>query len=328
MRILAALMLLMTSFSGTATNSTDFIRPGDPWNDLDGKRIQAHSVGITKVGDQYYWFGEDRTQGLDPSFRYVSCYVSTDLIRWKFIGRPLQLASVEGYTGHWVLERPKVYHDVNRKRFVMYFHLDDEKYKAARVGVAVSDKITGPYRYVNSFRPLGDESRDIGQFVDDDGTPYLIFEDRPSGGFHIASLSPDYFSVENEVSFIHVPLEGGAIVHYDGLYYVLGSHLSGWNPNPNVYASAKSLAGPWTELSDIAPPETKTYLSQSSFLLKIVGTKKTTVLYMGDRWKPDELWDSRYIWMPLEIGGGKMRLPEPKPFHINVHTGEFQLEKP
>jgi len=61
--------------------------------------------------------------------------------------------------------------------------------------------------------------------------------------------------------------------------------------------------------------------------LKIVGTKKTTVLYMGDRWKPDELWDSRYIWMPLEIGGGKMRLPEPKPFHINVHTGEVQLEK-
>jgi hypothetical protein len=48
---------------------------------------------------------------------------------------------------------------------------------------------------------------------------------------------------------------------------------------------------------------------------------------IGDRWKPNELWDSRYIWMPLEIEGGKMRLPEPKPFRINVHTGEVQLEK-
>jgi hypothetical protein len=38
----------------------------------------------------------------------------------------------------------------------------------------------------------------------------------------------------------------------------------------------------------------------------------------------EELWDSRYIWMPLEMEGGKMRLPEPKPFRINVHTGEVQ----
>ena len=51
------------------------------------------------------------------------------------------------------------------------------------------------------------------------------------------------------------------------------------------------------------------------------------MLYMGDRWKPNELWDSRYIWMPLEIEGGKMRLPEPKPFRIDVYTGEVQLEK-
>src|SRR3954469_10175261 len=97
-------------------------KAGRPVNDTDGKRIQAHSVGITKMGNQYYWFGEDRTQGLDPSLRYVSCYVSADLIRWKFLGRPLQVASVEGYTGHWVLERPKVYYDAARKRFVMYFH--------------------------------------------------------------------------------------------------------------------------------------------------------------------------------------------------------------
>ena len=37
------------------------------------------------------------------------------------------------------------------------------------------------------FRPLGYESRDIGQFVDDDGSAYLIFESRPSHGFYIAA---------------------------------------------------------------------------------------------------------------------------------------------
>lgn len=81
-------------------------------------------------------------------------------------------------------------------------------------------------------------------------------------------------------------------------------------------------------LADVAPPETKTYFSQSSFLLKIASTRSTTVLYMGDRWKLNELWDSRYIWMPLEIGGGKMRLPKSKPFRINAHTGEVRSPDP
>ena len=66
MRVLATLILLMTTFAPAAGNSNDLIRPGDPWYDTDGKRIQAHSVGITKMGNQYYWFGEGRTQGLDP----------------------------------------------------------------------------------------------------------------------------------------------------------------------------------------------------------------------------------------------------------------------
>ena len=34
---------------------------------------------------------------------------------------------------------------------------------------------------------------------------------------------------------------------YEGLYYLNGSGLTGWKPNPNKYATATSLAGPWTE---------------------------------------------------------------------------------
>ncbi len=54
-------------------------------------------------------------------------------------------------------------------------------------------------------------------------------------------------------------MESGAIVHYNGLYYAIGSWLTGWNPNPNHYATATSLAGPWSEFNDIAPPEAKSY---------------------------------------------------------------------
>jgi hypothetical protein len=120
-------------------------------------------------------------------------------------------------------------------------------------------------------------------------------------------------------------MEGGAIVHYEGLYYSIGSALTGWNPNPNKYATATSLEGPWSAFEDIAPPETKTYGSQSTMLLKVTGSKTTSVIFMGDVWKPRTQWDSRYLWMPLQIGGGKLWLPKPAPWKINLRTGETTM---
>jgi hypothetical protein len=153
----------------------------------------------------------------------------------------------------------------------------------------------------------------------------LIFEDRPVG-FHIARLSDDYLSVTETVSTIKAPVEGGALVHYDGLYYMIGSWLTGWTPNNNVYATAPSLAGPWSKFQDVAPPETNTYNSQSTMMLKVTGTKATTVIFMADMWKPETQWDSRYLWMPMEIGGGKLHLPEPRPWTLDVVTGEAVID--
>jgi hypothetical protein len=123
-------------------------------------------------------------------------------------------------------------------------------------------------------------------------------------------------------------MEGGAVVHYEGLYYAIGSALTGWRPNPNKFATAKSLEGPWSEFQDIAPPETNTYGAQSTMMLKVVGTKTTTVIFMGDMWKPRQLGDSRYLWMPLQIGDGKLWLPEPSEWTLDVQTGETVIQKP
>jgi hypothetical protein len=317
-------------FSGQ-TSKIKEIKPGELWPDQNGNHIQAHGGGIIKVKDTYYWYGEERAKGLDTNFRYVSCYSSKDLMNWKFRGDVLKLPEVDSAGPGWVLERPKVYYNTMTKKYVMYFHLDGPgpnemrgKYKIARVGVAVSNSATGPFSFVKSFRPLGYESRDIGQFIDDDGSAYIVFESRPSKGFYIARLSDDYMNVEKEVCFIQSPLEGGAIVHYQGLYYVIGSRLTGWKPNPNKYATAKSLAGPWSEFKDIAPPETNTYGSQSTMIFKVVGSKSTTAIFMADIWKPGSQWDSRYLWMPLEIGSGNLQLPKPQPWKLNVKTGEWK----
>jgi hypothetical protein len=321
----AALFLLMLVAATLSFAAQDPIKPGEPWIDDRGQRIQAHGGGITYWKGVYYWFGEDRSQTNDPEKRYVACYSSRDLTHWKF-RRQVAFTDPENLGQRWVLERPKVFVNRRTHKFVMYAHLDDARYKYARVMVAVSDHIDGDYRFVKSYRPLDQESRDIGQFVDEDGSSYLIFESRPTKGFFIAKLTDDFMNVE-KTAFIEAPLEGGAVVHYGNLYYVIGSHMTGWRPNPDVFATARSLAGPWTEFKDIAPPEVNTYDAQSTMLIKVIGSKKSTVIFMGDIWKPKELWDSRYMWMPMDVDHGTMQLPPPQPWQLNVKTGEVTVLK-
>jgi hypothetical protein len=320
---LASLIGALAAFTVRA----QVIRPGEPWLDNRGQQIQAHGGGMFLWKGIYYWFGEDRSPSNDPDKRFVACYSSKDLVHWTFRRQVVAWTDPENLGPHWVLERPKVFHNPRTGKFVLYAHLDDAHYKVARVAVAVSDRIDGDYHYVKSFRPLDRESRDIGQFVDDDGAAYLIFESRPIKGFFIAKLSQDYLSVVQQVALVEAPLEGGALVHFHGLYYAIGSHMTGWRPNPNVYATSPTLSGPWSSFRDIAPPETNTYNSQSTMLLKVVGSKQTAVIFMADQWRPQQLWDSRYLWMPVEIGDGAMYLPPPHNWTINTKTGGTQLAR-
>lgn len=330
MRSLVKKLVSLASLIGALAAFTvraQVIRPGEPWLDNRGQQIQAHGGGMFLWKGIYYWFGEDRSPSNDPDKRFVACYSSKDLVNWTFRRQVVAWTNPENLGPHWVLERPKVFHNPRTGKFVLYAHLDDAHYKVARVAVAVSDRIDGDYHYVKSFRPLDRESRDIGQFVDDDGAAYLIFESRPTKGFFIAKLSEDYLSVVQQVALVEAPLEGGALVHFHGLYYAIGSHMTGWRPNPNVYATSPTLSGPWSSFRDIAPPETNTYNSQSTMLLKVVGSKQTAVIFMADQWRPQQLWDSRYLWMPVEIGDGALYLPPPHNWTINTKTGGTQLAR-
>src|SRR3954462_15526121 len=80
--------LLQPAFAQPA----EVIRPGEVWPDDRGKHIQAHGGGIIQLGKTYYWYGEERSEGLDTNFRYVSCYSSDDLINWKFKGDVVKMS--------------------------------------------------------------------------------------------------------------------------------------------------------------------------------------------------------------------------------------------
>ena len=62
------------------------IRPGQPWLDTQGKRIQAHGGSVMYLDGTYYWYGEnkEKTDGKNGIWHWgVRCYASADLYNWE-----------------------------------------------------------------------------------------------------------------------------------------------------------------------------------------------------------------------------------------------------
>jgi hypothetical protein len=290
---------LVTAAPAQAAPQT--IANGTRFTDTSGNALHAHGGGVLKVGNYYYWFGEHRNA--DNTFRYVDAYRSTDLKNWEFRNHVLTQASdPELATAN--IERPKVMYNASTGTFVMWMHKENgTDYSEARAAVAVSDTVDGDYTWRGSFRPLGQHmSRDITVFVDTDGAGYMVSAARENYDLHIYRLTADYTGI---ASLVADPWHGGhreapALFKRGGVYFMLTSGATGWNPNQQQYATATSLAGPWTAMTNVG--DSTAYGSQTAYVLPVQGSSGTSYLYMGDRWGNSfggTVNDSRYVWLPL-----------------------------
>jgi len=206
-----------------------------------------------------------------------------------------------------VLERPKVIFNPRTKKYVMWMHIDDGPYKKASAGVAISNSPTGPFEYLRSVRPLGAESRDMTLFADDDGAAYLLFSSENNRTLHIARLSDDYLDFTSEVTrnFIEQKREAPVIFKSGDLYYLITSGLSGWFPNEAQYAVANSVMGPWKMIGNpcIGEGAETTFQGQGTYVVQAPGGQW---IFMADRWNPESLKDSRYLWLPMAVDGEKV----------------------
>ncbi|MEV5438776.1 RICIN domain-containing protein [Streptomyces sp. NPDC052682] len=278
----------------TVTNGTQF-------TDTAGNPVHAHGGGVLKVGSYYYWFGEHRNA--DNTFRYVDAYRSTDLKNWEFRNHVLTQSSAAELASANI-ERPKVIYNAATGKFVMWVHKENgSDYSEARAAVAVSDTVDGDYTWVGSFRPLGQHmSRDITAFVDTDGTGYMVSAARDNYDLHIYRLTADYTGI---ASLVANPWPGGhreapALFKRNGVYFMLTSGATGWNPNQQQYATATSLAGPWSAMRNVG--DATAFGSQTAYVLPVQGSSGTSYLYLGDRWGNSfggTVNDSRYVWLPL-----------------------------
>lgn len=347
-------MFVLTLFcvSFLKAQNTSHFFPGQEWKDDNNVHINAHGGGMLFHKKTYYWFGEHKVAGKIGNTAQVGvhCYSSKDLYNWKDEGIALHVSNdvKSDIQKGCILERPKVIYNSRTRKFVMWFHLElkGEGYKSARTGIAVADKVAGPYTFIRSTRAtpgkypvnVGDWNTDInnlyvrdlkgGQmvrdqqlFVDDDGTAYHIFASEENGTLHIAELTDDYLDYTGKWvrAFEGRFMEAPALFKKDGLYYFMGSGCTGWAPNAARSAVAPTIWGPWTELGNpcVGVDAEKTFHSQSTYILPVVG-KKNAFIYLGDRWTPENPIDGRYIWLPIRFEENKFKIEWMEQWNLNL----------
>ncbi len=294
------------------------MRNGAIWQDTEGRDIQAHGGCIIKHGDVFYWYGENK-DGENKIAHFatglvahrvdvigISCYSSSDLLNWKYEGLVLEADRYNPesplHTSK-VLERPKVIYNEKNHRFVLWVHLDNAEYSYAGVGVAVSDSPTGPFEFKRAFVPNNQDSRDMTVYKDSDGTAYLVHSKDRNKTMNIARLTDDYEGVDGlSVSVLVDQARESPTVFFDGgVYYMITSGCTGWDPNPALYATSGNMLGKWRLIDNpcTGVGRETTYDGQASFVFEAEGR----FYLMLDHWIPENLRKSGYSILPIKLDG-------------------------
>lgn len=176
---------------------------------------------------------------------------------------------------------------------------------------------------------LGNSFRDMHLFVDDvdsngDGVndAYVMYSSEGNWTLYIVRLNADYTWIDLSQAearvrpqctaqqlgqvwsrqFIRKMREAPTPFKYRSKYYLITSACTGWAPNQAEYAVADQPLGDYLIIGDpcVNDTEQTTFHSQSTYVLP-VDQARGKFIYIGDRWTPDELGKSPYVWLPLEI---------------------------
>ena len=315
---------------------------------MGGRRIEAHGAGMLQSPHdaRWYWYGESAKSAPAANGRVsekrlwsqgVNCYSAPSISGpWRNEGQVLRQSDVrvQGLSGPFVIERPKVLHNALTGKFVMWLHLDrnldggnctqlcssadarlrcerQRWYQLHRVGIATAPAASGPFTWSHSLQPDGLPSLDMSLFQDPlDGQAYLIrsVANRYSA---ISRLSADFLGSQGVISTHRIgthAFEGMALFrHGNGTYYCIASHLTGYRPNELMLLRAEgtSLDDPkWINLGNPTGDPTS-FNSQPTCVVSVTRAGGDPYfVYMGDNWLHGGeagLPDAAYVWLPLHF---------------------------
>ena len=312
--------------------------PGISFKDTDGNLVDAHGGGIIKVCDTYYLHGEYfSTTTTDNNFNGFSMYSSKNMATWKNEGIILpQQASGSLLGPNRKGERPHIIQCPSSGEFVLYAHAADTTYQADKeVVYATASKVTGPYTFKGALTSTGASSScqvttvppsscsgSIAAHSDmsaltDGSSAYVITESGVvytlAADCHSWASSKSYGTVNGTTGGIEAP----TVFKAGSTFYWIGSDKTGWRANDDFYSTAPAMSGPWTYQGYLAPQGDLTWMTQSTWVMPIVGSAGTTYVYWGDHWygnqdttqpgKHNNL--ATFVFQPLVFNGTKISLP-------------------
>ena len=325
------LILVICFFSGFVNaqlTNEKTIKSGTRWMDASGKIINAHGGGVVFYDGIYYWYGEEKVEGLSEREHAdggIHCYASNNLVDWHDQGMVLNLSkedTLSDLSFDCNQDRPKVIYNNATKKFVLFFklYLRNKGNSVAYVGVAVSDSPVGPFDYSHKF--LGGNSPngtgDFAMFKDENGDLFHLTVRKPDKAFVIGKMRDDYLLPDGKYEVcegITSHTEAPAVFKRNGLYHMLASGSTGWAPNAARYFSSNSLYGPWEYYGNpckgINPnnglgPD-KTFGGQSTFIIKVEGMEDGYIAFF-DINKPDHPFENLYIWLPIDFIDDKISI--------------------
>jgi hypothetical protein len=282
--------------------------PGAEWLDTAGKPIQAHAGSLIAVGDNFYWYGENKefTTGKGtPQSWGIRFYRSHDLYNWEDLGPiipPVVDDPSSPLSSATFPERPHILYNPRTQRYVCWIKVRGQgaEYRL----VMVADKITGPYRIMQKrLQPAGMAAGDFDIVADPvSGRAYMYFE-HDHKELVCIDLTDDWCDVTGRISR-HFPSsapdtkEGIACFRRNGRLYLTASSMTGYFPNPSSVEVAEDVHGPFRSLGDLHPNDRSrtSYNSQISCIFKHP-RKKDLYIAMADRWLPrlSDLTDEAFL---------------------------------
>jgi hypothetical protein len=341
-KILSALVVVSTFFTQCkknkiptpvlvpATTDTTYVRPtsifpGRVWEDNNRAVINAHSGGIVYENGFYYWFGTHKinvNENTGLTSGGIHCYKSANLINWDDMGVVMALNATDPTSDISVgtrVERSKVVYNAATNKYVALFTIFPKGtgLTIGYTGVATSSSITGPYIYQSKF--LASSTAGMGDFTmfkDANGDMLHIGVRKTDRALVYAKMSADYLTPAtpyNVCANVQISTEGPAIMLRNGVYHLLGSGSTGWDPNPPRYYTATSVAGPWTVQANPClgtnplnglTGAAKTYGGQPTFIVQVQGFDNRYIA-MFDEWRPAAPTTSGYIWLPFKVNAAE-----------------------
>ena len=331
----------------TATQANDVITNDTFWKTTTGSYIYSQGGGIFRFPDaqgveHYYWYGAKYQEAVDycpkalagsksniTNFLGVTCYVSDDLVNWKYV-RDVLTPSAAGWA-YWV-GRMGVAYIAEAKKYALLTQFNDH------VLVATCSTPTGNYARHNEIDMTSmigtPNTGDMTVFTDPDtGKSYLCYS-------YGKGRSKIYLSEIGVCSDGKIGLkdchqiykgsgrEGDCMFKYKNKYYVCASDLYGWNASNVYYLEATSIYGPYTPTNNMQkmPGADADYghVTQTGFFYTVRGSKQETVIYCGDRWAGFAGNGKGFNqWCPISFVDGKPYFNALSQWHLNAETGEW-----